>query len=243
MYNLSVAALFKNEGHIIEEWIEHYLARGVQHIYLINDKSTDDFLPKIQKYIDGGILTLFDADCGYYEGRQCHMYNGFLMPILKETKWLIMVDLDEFMWSPINKDLNVVLELFGGFAQIQVAHTLFGSNGHIEQPKTVVQSFTKRAKNIEGFFKYIINTDYEYVSLNVHSASFRDRQYETDRSKFVLIGPDYFRLNHYSCQSLNFWKEVKCTRGDSNNFRTRTVEDFYKIDINEVEDFDLANQR
>jgi hypothetical protein len=243
MYKIAVAALFKNESHIIEEWIEHYLARGVEHIYLINDNSTDDFLPKIQKYIDSGIITLFNADYSYYEGRQPHMYNHFIIPVLKETKWMIMVDLDEFMWSPVNKDLNVILDICKNYAQIQVSHSLFGSNGLIEQPKSVVESFTKRAKNIEGFYKYIINTDYEYVCLNVHSASFADKNYETDASKFVRLGPEYFRLNHYSCQSLNFWKEVKCTRGDSNNYRARTLEDFYKIDVNEVEDFDLINQR
>jgi hypothetical protein len=243
MYKLSVAALFKNEEHIIEEWIEHYLSRGVEHIYLINDKSTDGFLPKIQRYIDSGIVTLFNAEFDYYQRRQRDMYNTFIMPVLKETKWMIMVDLDEFLWTPVSKDLNVMLDRCSNFAQIQVCHTLFGSNGFIEQPKSVVSSFTKRAKNSVGFQKYIINTDYEFVSLNVHSASFKDDIYVNDANKFVLLGPEYFRLNHYSCQSLNFWKEVKCTRGDSDNYRTRTLEDFHKLDLNEVDDFDLANQR
>jgi hypothetical protein len=43
-YHLSVAAIFKNESKILKEWIEHYFLHGVEHIYLINDHSTDDFL-------------------------------------------------------------------------------------------------------------------------------------------------------------------------------------------------------
>ena len=40
MYNLSVGALFKNESHALEEWLEHYLYHGADHFYLINDGSS-----------------------------------------------------------------------------------------------------------------------------------------------------------------------------------------------------------
>jgi len=50
MFKLSVLAMFKNEGMIIEEWFKHYLDEGVEHFYLIDNGSTDDYESKIEKF-------------------------------------------------------------------------------------------------------------------------------------------------------------------------------------------------
>jgi len=50
IYNFVVCSVFKNESHILEEWINHYLFHGVDHIYLVNDFSTDNYLDIINKY-------------------------------------------------------------------------------------------------------------------------------------------------------------------------------------------------
>jgi glycosyltransferase involved in cell wall biosynthesis len=104
-YNLSVGAIFKNESHSIKEWIMHYLHHGVEHFYLINDNSTDNFMEILQEYIDKDIVTLFNVDEPYYLGRQRNLYNRHILPLLKESKWLLMVDLDEYVWSKL--DINL----------------------------------------------------------------------------------------------------------------------------------------
>ena len=43
MHFLSIIAMFKNESYIIEQWIQHYLLEGVNHFYLIDNGSTDDY--------------------------------------------------------------------------------------------------------------------------------------------------------------------------------------------------------
>ena len=58
----------------------------------------------------------------------------------------------------------------------------------------------------------------------------------------MILGQQYFRLNHYCCQSLNFWKNIKCTRGDADNYRERKMEEFDTYDLNDVEDYDLISQ-
>jgi len=241
-YNLTVAAMFKNEGHIIQEWIEHYIKRGIDHFYLINDGSTDDFLEKIQVYIDQGLITLFHSDVGRFLGRQRITYNKYILPILHETLWMLIVDLDEFVWSPLNINLKDTLNHCNDFAQIQISPTIFGSSGHIDQPTSVVKNFTMRAIELGKTYKYFVNSNYKFTFLNVHHATFENPDYTTDGTKFIMLGPNYFRLNHYWCQSLNFWKDVKCTRGDSDNYITRNVDQFYSSDVNEIEDLDLINQ-
>ena len=62
MYNLVVGTIFKNESHIMEEWLNHYFERNVEHIYMINDKSTDDYINILQPYIDKKMVTLYHTD-------------------------------------------------------------------------------------------------------------------------------------------------------------------------------------
>lgn len=249
MYFLSVGAIFKNEEHCIKEWIEHYLSHGVEHFYLINDSSTDASVEILQFYINKGIVTLYNSAYSYFLSRQCHMYNEFIKPHLnnKDTKWLLMVDLDEFMWSPISKHIPDILNTCEHFGQIQVNHTLYGSNGHIEQPDSIVKYFTKRSENQpsnlpHGNLKYFVNSAYNFESLNVHHASFQNKEHDHNCNIFVLLGPQYFILNHYCCQSLQFWKDIKCTRGDGDAYRVRTESDFHIYDINHIEDLGLFEQ-
>ena len=58
----------------------------------------------------------------------------------------------------------------------------------------------------------------------------------------IQIFPEYFCFNHYNCQSREFWDNIKCKRGDSDNYLVRTPEMFDTVDINEVEDLGLYNQ-
>lgn len=55
---IALVSIFKNEGHIIEEWIEHYIKEGVDTFYLIDNGSTDNYIEKIQRYITSGKVIL-----------------------------------------------------------------------------------------------------------------------------------------------------------------------------------------
>jgi len=242
-YTLAVGAMFKNESLILREWIEHYLLRGVNHFYLINDNSTDEFEPVLEPYINRGLVTLFHADVSYYLGRQRDMYNTFLLPKVKnrEMKWFLIVDIDEYVWSPKTRHLPTVLQEYHHEGQVQVEQTLFGSNGYLTQPASIVSSFTKRsAKLIEGGYKYFINTSFSFTSLNIHHATFEHKQDEIN--SFKMSTHDWFRMNHYSCQSKWYWDTIKCTRGDGDHYRVRKPDEFILVDCNDVQDTFLRDQ-
>jgi hypothetical protein len=241
MYKLSVGAIFKNESHGMKEWLDHYLYHGADHFYLVNDNSSDDFLPILQPYLDKQQVTLFDGQFPYYLGRQRDMYNAFILPHLKETKWLLMVDMDEYVWSPKCVNLLDLLNLCTRLGQIQIFDMLFGSNGHIEQPQSIVASFTKRQAEPRKFMKYFVNSDFDFSSLNIHHATFADQKLE-NINYFQMLDQEDFIVNHYSCQSREFWNNVKCTRGDGDHYLVRTLEDFDKVDLNDVDDTRLYDQ-
>lgn len=245
MYELCVGAIFKNEAHCMREWIEHYLFHGVEHFYLLNDGSTDDFLDVLDPYIRRGLITLYTVSWGMYYGRQTDLYCKYIQPHLtnKDMKWLLMIDLDEFVWSPYSVDLREILRMCPHYCQVQFNHTIFGSNGHEDQPASLVAGFTRRDKDLlsgPGCRKYIVNSSYPVAHLCIHHAKQENKQDE--KESFKELGPEWFRINHYVCQSRSFWRDIKCTRGDVNNYRVRTEEEFSSLDRNDVEDTGLLAQ-
>jgi hypothetical protein len=243
---LSVGAIFKNEGHALREWCEHYFHHGAEHIYLIDDGSDDGGSETIRDYVERGDVTLFREDAHpYYLGRQVFLYNSYILPHVDRTHWLLVLDLDEFMWSPQSVDLRPVLAEFDDTGLLMVHHTLFGSNGHVDTPRGIVASYTRRAaspRTTPPFsVKSFVNCSIvEVSSISGHQAACKAKASATMSKQ--LADDEKFVLNHYNCQSWRFWCDVKCTRGDAANLRTRTPDDFKATDINEIEDTRLWDQ-
>lgn len=243
MYHLSVAACFKNEHHCIVEWIEHYKMHGVDHIYLINDFSTPEYLPLIQGYIDNGYVTLFHNDIvSKNVGRQFHIYNKYLLGVLQETEWMAIIDLDEFLYSPSELNFKNVLKRYSEYSAIEISWVHFGSNGHITQPKSLVEGFTMKAKTAGKLasFKTIFRTS-QVKSLCIHFTQTNGKRIRLDESS------QDFLINHYGIQSWDFYRTIKGTRGDCDNYyeymgqeRNRAM--FEYSDINEELDERLLKQ-
>lgn len=245
MYFLSVGAIFRNESHCIQEWIEHYLNQGVDHFYLINDNSTDNSVELLHKYTNH--ITLFHSNEEHILGHQRNAYNKHILPLLKETKWLLICDLDEFVYSPMYKSIPEFLKCVPNLSQVQVTPTIFGSNNLEKQPESLVKGFTKRTSTVPtdcGSYKYFVNSDFEFESFNIHHATPKNKDHFKGEY-FKIFNAPYIRLNHYICQSKEFWINVKCTRGDADGYLKRDMELFenYNSQANKEDDFELANMK
>ena len=107
-YNLSVLAIFKNEKIILRQWIEHYLREGVDHFYLIDNGSTDNYHSTIKDYLSK--ISLVRDGRRFHQGTQQYLYcNTFMLTATHETKWLIVCDIDEYIYRIDNNDLNICI--------------------------------------------------------------------------------------------------------------------------------------
>lgn len=259
---LSVGAMFKNEGHILKEWIDHYRTRGVDHFYLINDNSTDNYMSILQPFVDADLMTLFsaadDASDGL-KGRQTRCYQQFFTPILTSTRWLAILDLDEFLYSPSTLNLSDVFRKHDQtVSQIEVNWVWFGSNGHVKQPESVINGFTMRAPydlqkmspcpdNIHRLngshgpkciFQTAMLKSFGIHNHDVHGPTV-NRSYRDDPVNPLLL------INHYAVQSVEFWQTIKATRGDVNRHFSRDARnlDYFNCwDINDIPDHRLRLQ-
>jgi len=105
-YTLSCCALIKNEENFLKEWLDHYINEGVEHFYLIDNGSADNTLNIIKQYDN---ITLF-KDTRKYPQYQQTMYKDNLLPVIKESKWSMIVDADELMKGQNNYTIKSYLE-------------------------------------------------------------------------------------------------------------------------------------
>ena len=149
--SVCLVAIFKNESHILKEWIDHYISQGIDKFLLVEHNSTDNYMEIVKPYVDSGIVELF------FERRphpHVESINENCLVKCKQYDWAIVCDLDEFIYArkgypTIKSYLEDINELAPTATQIFIPWKIFGSNGldtiDKPQPASVIQSFTKRA--------------------------------------------------------------------------------------------------
>jgi len=221
---LSVCAIFKNESAAFEEWLNHYIREGVDHFYLIDNNSTDNYMDILRKY---DCITLFKEDRNHV---QIAAYNFHVFPIaIKETTYLGVFDLDEFAYATGTETIRSVLlqEPLSLLDQIWCPWTRFGSNGHIQQPASIIEGFLARRKVTENILGKSIVKMSALVKFDIHRHILVEGANDglSDGSPNRLVGGkqpveesqlNSFKIivNHYEIQSYSWFHHIKKARGD-----------------------------
>lgn len=256
---ICIVSVFKNEICALEEWLNHYINQGVDHFFLTDNGSNDDYMHVLSKYIQSGIVTL-NVNAARYQ--QVQHLNAFINDA-KKYEWVIIVDLDEFVYARkgFNSVKQYLTQLDQNVYQIYIPWKMFGSNGHINQPNSIIHSFFTRdsyinARQING--KCITRTN-QLNSFNLHSSYLNntdgliitsDGNQQTPDGTLLLdiseeiLDNSCLHLNHYAIQSWDWFSRIKMTRGDatsniSDHVRNKSY--FENYDKNLVVDTELHN--
>lgn len=266
-HELAVLAIMKNEGHILEEWIEHYRWQGATRFYLIDNGSTDNTRSAISEYVEREIVFMV---CDNRLHIQRSAYNQLLHRARREAQWLLVCDLDEFVYS--RRKFSTIPEflrsLDDSITTVQIPWKIFGSNGHRKQPKEVRTSFVERScyRNLTSpkagmvtpshtNSKYITRTSrlthLDIHTCNVaHGCAILPNMERTSHSYMQpvsekLLGEMCLHLNHYAIQSWEYFRDVKMSRGSADREKDDHVRDisyFRNYDINEIVDEELRKK-
>ena len=219
MHYFSIGCVFKNEANGLYEFIEHNLYHGVDHIYLINDFSTDNYLEILQPYIDKNLVTLFNNDIITKEkDRQLMIYEKYFRNILNSTYWLGIIDIDEYLYSPQEINIKDVIKNYDNYNKIIVEWLTYGSNNCYYQPFSIVSGFNKHhnifVKSEHHYSYKCIMKANDIINFGVHSSQLKNNKsinlsYTTNENKLFI--------NHYQQQSLDYYINIKGKRGDVNN--------------------------
>ncbi len=115
-YTISICAIFNNEARFLKEWIDYHEKIGIEHFWLYNNNSEDDYQSVLQPYIDRDLVELTQwcipsVDVIQFNGIQCGAYNDCLPKARGKTDWLAVIDTDEFIVL-CNRTLRNLLEEF-----------------------------------------------------------------------------------------------------------------------------------
>lgn len=152
-YDLAIGAIFKDEAPYLKEWIEFHKLVGVEHFYLYNNNSSDDYASILQAYIDGGEVEVFQWpyvgtswEHWLYEV-QAGAYQDCVFRTQGKVKWLAIVDIDEFL-TPIqtNNVLDVLAE-YEEYGGVGFNWKLFGHSGlfDLKPGKLLIESLMMTA--------------------------------------------------------------------------------------------------
>ena len=254
-YKLVIVAIFKNEAIAMKEWLEHYINQGVEHFYMIDNGSTDDW----KSQVEGFPVTIYTDNEKHKQTE--HYNNYFLEEVKRISEWVMIVDLDEFMYAR-NEFLTIpeyLDTLDKNIGNIEIKWKMFGSNGHIEQPESILKNFTKRKKfgtndkdfntgkeldNLDTYGKCIIRT------INLIDMSYIHKGNTINCKKIIYpikyteksLDESPIHLNHYAIQSKNWFKMVKTRRGDAINHENFRNDNYFKMyDFNDIVDNELSN--
>jgi hypothetical protein len=140
-HELAVGAIFKNEDRYLEEWLTFHHGVGVDHFYLYNNNSTDAFLKVLQPWRLRGLVTLIDWP---EEGGQVSAYRNCIRRFRNQARWIALIDIDEFLFSPQSVDLKEVLRQYSDVPALFVYWVMFGSGGHVSRPAgNVIESYRR----------------------------------------------------------------------------------------------------
>ncbi len=195
-YNVAICAIFKNEGKYLKEWIEYHKVVGIDHFYLYNNNSTDNFEEVLKPYIEEGIV---DLELWEKNQAQLECYEHCINDHKEDTKWIGFIDIDEFI-NPIKYD--TIYEFLRPFEKkygsVMVYWKMFGTSGLINRdPKgLVIEDFNVCWPKLVNIGKCFYNTLFEFNPNDKKNITFHHTLW-TKFGPFSLPPINSFKKNAY----------------------------------------------
>lgn len=231
-YYLSLCLIFKNEAPFLKEWLDYHLSIGVDHFYLYNNNSTDNYKSILASYVNDGVVTLIDFP---FEQAQMKAYEECFTRFKNESNWISFLDADEFICPKSHTNIKEWLKGYDKYPGIMINWLMFGTGGVIEHDynKNVIEQYFQCWKNLHPYGKCILNTRWEistYKVWHVHHHTLMNYSLfginiklpvvdqfknihvvETySNYKFHLKDDCQIQINHYFTKSWDIYRQKIC---------------------------------
>lgn len=218
-YRLSLVLIFKNEADFLDEWLCYHIEQRVDHFYLYQNNSTDNYADVLAPYLEKGLVTL--VNWPEYPGQYSaymHWYKNFR----EETDWGGFIDIDEFLCPLDDDDMHSVLERFVRYPVVLIYWKLFGTSGLMRHnpDKLVIEQYFICRKRLFTEGKILYNTSFDLAEMpfSMHGCDaiwlgvkippvnsfgrfvISDR-HEVNRKRNAIV-----QLNHYWSKAYDCWQ-------------------------------------
>jgi hypothetical protein len=171
-HGVALCCRIRDEARYLEEWIEYYLAAGVEHFFFYEKLSQDDYRDILKAYIDRGIVTLFDnwphIPVSPAAEQDC------IIRSIGRFEWVGFIDADEFVVIRNNHSIGEFLSGYRTQVGVALHWYMFGSNWHKNRPKgPVIAEYTRRAAAPNRHVKCFVRPECVAKCRNSHSWYYR----------------------------------------------------------------------
>ncbi len=215
---------------------------GVEHFYLYDNESTDNLMEVLEPY-------LYDTsrDCNNskrcvtlisYHGkaRQIAAYNDALEKFKEESRWLALIDLDEFICPSEKISIPEILKDYESYPALVINWQSFDSNNHEKRPEGgVLENYTRVHKlynrfKVNCYIKTIIDPmrtkecivhHHRYLNQNAVDENYRNMKTTLSSTQNIKL----IRINHYFMNSKEEFM-LRCQKGCATTGRQRNIK-FY----------------
>src|ERR1700722_3356313 len=220
MYNFVITGIAKNEDVYLSEWICFHRAIGAEKIYIYDNDSDIPIKQSMKKYIDAGWIEVIDFPG---RGLQTMAYTHFIKEYGPQTKWVGIIDCDEYLVPKQCNSVPEFLEKFGFYGGLAVSWKIFGSNGHIQKPDGLtIENYTLGSTNQNVHNRHIKTICQPAKTMRAgrdpHHCIYNDGLFAVNEHHQYVRGPfsppsqDFIQCNHYIVRSFEEY-QVKLTRG------------------------------
>lgn len=212
MYDLSICAILKDEADYLWDWLIFHINQGVKHFYLYDNNEEGDEAHR--KVLTKGWEPLITWVTWPGVKKQNEAYNHCLKNFGSETNWLAVIDVDEYLYSPLGYEVSTVLDLyFKQESAVAVHWILRGSKGGEDyvEDTDVIFRFKYRALVPDKHIKTILKPS-TTVSTGPNPHSFRfypgcycvNERHEQLPEEYALTDggtTNILRIDHYHCKT------------------------------------------
>lgn len=239
---LAVCAIAKNEGPYFEEWIEWHLGQGVEKFYIYDNDSTDATREVLAPYIERGVVEYNDWPGAK---QQLPAYDDCLERHRLDTRWIAVIDLDEFLVPAAGEGSVVsVLKRLEKYPVVEVNWLVYGSGGErAKRPGGVMERFTRHSfpdHELNRHVKSILDPRRVCCMTGCHEAARLtgaavEANGERVRRNFRDRTPHHepLRVHHYAIKSYEEFLQ-KRARGRARTDRVRALDYFDRYDLNDI---------
>lgn len=242
-YYLAVCAIAKNEGPYFKEWIEWHRKQGVEKFYIYDNESTDETKEVLAPYIETGLV-----EYRYWPGRkqQLAAYDDCFERHRLDTRWLAVIDLDEFIVPVRDKDIPAFLRRMEQFSVVEINWLVYGSGGaKTREPGGVMERFHCHSlpdNRLNTHVKSIADPRRVCTMVGCHEAARLSGKAADSHGKVLKKGfrdrkpqQDVIRINHYAVKSYEEFL-AKRARGRARVNTLRDMNYFEQYDLNDVKE-------
>ena len=246
-YFLSLCCIIKDERYL-EEFIMYYRILGVEHFYIYDNGSTIKISERLNNYYFNRMCTIIN-----FPGKiqQLNAYNNCLKKYGHETKWLIIVDGDEYILpkKDHHKSIRDFLKDYIDYHAIGINWVMFGTSFYNNiQQGFLIDNYRYCEGTQSKHIKTICKPQFVIEIVNPHYVILKDPSKYIDPHKRIISGPfntletiDIIQINHYWGKSLEEHYE-KRDRGRATTTKKRIISDNPHLDHNNVKDDLIVNK-